>query len=155
MPIPTLGPLLEEYETRLPFAAPAAPTILGWPATRLVNEQQLTSLWETDVLLRWTHPSPPGSNWHQVWTAVDEPYFEPGACAACRLEGITSAQRFVSDAEGLSFIPDYWTGGGADLMSRIQTYRVVTCNRAGCSAPSNEMGAVVYSVNQGIPELPH
>lgn len=159
IPLPTLGPdglagPLNETATRWTFSVPSAPTLLGWPATRLINEQMLTALWETDVLLRWTHASPPGSNWYQVWTAVDAPYFEPGNCAGCGLEGVTSAQRFVSDAEGLTFSPTHGLAQ-SDVMGRVQTYQVLACNRAGCSAPSNEMGVIVYSLDQGIPDLPY
>lgn len=152
VPIPTIGPLALRAES-WSFAAPVAPTLLDWPGTRPINEQMLTTFWETDVLLRWTHPSPPGSNWYQVWTAVNEPYFTPGSCTSCELEGVTSAQRFVSDGDGLTFSPTHGLPE-SEIMSRIQTYRVVACNRAGCSEPSNAKGVVVFSLDQNAPLPP-
>lgn len=154
-PRATLGPRMPEaWGLEAAPAAPAAPVLLTAPHTALINSQQaIGGLWRADVLLRWSHPSPPGTNWYRVYAAVDEPYFDPATCATCELEGETTALRWVSAAPGLAFYPDNWDAE-ANLMSRMQTYRVVACNRGGCSAVSNEVGVVSYSLNQGIPNLP-
>ena len=141
----------ERQVAGLGLTAPAVPVILDPPFTRIINSQQLTTTWSADVLVRWSHARPPGTVWYQVWRSDDEPYFEPATCAACVLEGTTTAQRWVSAAPGLEFTPDWWNPA-VTIRSDFETYRVVACNQRGCSAASAPKAVVTYSVNQGIPE---
>lgn len=147
-------PALPDELAALGLGVPAAPVILDYPLTRIVNSQQITTTWSADVMLRWSHTRPPGTMWYQVWRSDDEPYFDPATCAACVLEGTTTAQRWLSAAPGLEFTPDWWNAE-TTVRSDFETYRVVACNQRGCSAASAPKAVVSYSLNQGIPEMLH
>lgn len=164
VPWPTLGPSFdfagqtapgsaqdadaaaETGERGLP-SAPAAPVLLSGRSIVLTVSDD-GERWEGDVLLRWRHANPPGVDYYEVRHGLNAPYSNPD------LDGTTTALRFLSDAPGQDFV---YLGGtaGATIAGDLDTYTVRACNRAGCSAASNEIGVMSFSLRQGIPELPN
>ena len=136
-------------------AAPAAPVLAA--ADSAVTNVVCTgdcytggrASWVTsDVILGWSHEDPLTVDWYEVWTAVDEPYFDPDTCTDCELAGDTTGLTYtVEDA------PPGWNPVGgtedASIMSGIQTFRLRAVNGGGTSAVSNEIGVVHYSLIQG------
>ncbi len=149
VPYPTLGPdeNVDGVVVDRSLAVPPAPTLLGWPKTFVITVSDDGIRWDGDVLLRWRHPAPPGVDYYEVWHGLWQPYSTP------ENEGTTTALRFLSDAPGQDFV--YQSGApGFDYHGGLDSWAVTACNRAGCSAKSNEVGVVTYSLKQGIEHLP-
>ncbi len=155
VPLPTVGPDSSQDAVSRGtwwFGAPRAAVLLGAPQTQVFTVVDDGTYWNGDVLLKWRHPNPGSVNFYEVWHGLNTPYIEPGVRG--ELEGTTSALRWWSDAPGQSFT--YMTlTPGVDIMGGLDTWKIVACNRAGCAAPSNEIGVVTYSLNQGMKELPN
>jgi len=141
-------------------AAPAAPVLAAGDSavTNVVCTGDCyvggRASWVTsDVILGWSHEDPLTVDWYEVWTAVDEPYFDPATCTDCELAGETTGLTYtVEDA------PPGWNpvGGteGASIMSGIQTFTIRAVNGGGTSVVSNEIGVVHFSLLQGAKDLP-
>lgn len=136
-------------------AAPAAPVLSAGDSavTNVVCTGDCytggrASLVTSDVILGWSHEDPLTADWYEVWTAVDEPYFDPATCTDCELVGDTTGLTYtVEDA------PPGWNPVGgtedANIMSSIQTFTVRAVNGGGTSVISNEIGVVHFSLLQG------
>lgn len=157
LPVPTPpGPSLLEV-----VAAPAAPVLAAGDSavTNVVCTGDCytggRASWVTsDVILGWSHEDPLTVDWYEVWTAVDEPYFDPATCTDCELAGETTGLTYtVEDA------PPGWNPVGgtedASIMSGIQTFTVRAVNGGGTSVISNEIGVVHFSLSQGIVDVPN
>lgn len=163
IPRPTVSPLERpEVTVELPswglrsVSAPDAPVALAAPESDVVNVVCVgdcavgggPSWVTTDTRLAWTSPDPLAADYYEVYTAVDEPYFDVATCVSCELAATTTGlEAIVTDAP-----PGFNPVGGttdANIMSRIATFRVRACNAGGCSDLSNEIGAVNYSMLQG------
>lgn len=149
VPWPTLGPddTYQSAPAARSVSVPAAPSLLSGRTVVLTVEDD-GQRWEGDVLLRWRHASPPGVDYYEVRHGLNQPYSSPD------LDGTTTALRYLADAPGQTLI---YLGGtaGATIAGDLDTYTVRACNRAGCSAASNEIGVITFSVRQGIPFLPY
>ncbi len=142
-------------------AAPAAPVLA-------VGDSAVTNVvctgdcyvggrasWLTsDVILGWSHEDPLTVDWYEVWTAVDEPYFDPATCTDCELVGDTTGLTYTVEDAPPGFNP---VGGteDANIMSAIQTFRLRAVNGGGTSVVSNEIGVVHYSLVQGMIDQPY
>ena len=143
-------------------SAPDAPVALAAPESDVVNVVCVGDCitnggpsWVTsDARVAWTHPDPLSVDYYEVWTAIDQAYCDSTPCPeGYEQVGTTTGLELVVENAPPGFNP---VGGteGASIMSRIVVAHVRACNVGGCSAPSNEIGAVNYSLLQGISRLP-
>lgn len=149
------GPSLLEV-----VAAPAAPVLAAVDSavTNVVCTGDCytggRASWVTsDVILGWSHEDPLTVDGYEVWTAVDEPYFDPATCTDCELAGETTGLTYTVEDAPPGFNPVGGTAG-ASIMSGIQTFVVRARNGGGSSVISNEIGAVTFSLIQGSPDAP-
>lgn len=146
---PQPGPVFFEVVT-----APAAP-VLDAGSSAITNTvctgdcyTNGRASWVTsDVVLGWSHEDPLTVDGYEVWTAVDEPYFDPATCTDCELAGETTGLTYTVVDAPPGFNP---VGGttGASIMSGIQTFVVRAVNAGGTSVISNEIGVVTFSLLQ-------
>jgi hypothetical protein len=143
------------------LSAPDAPVVFSGTESQVVNVVCVgecvvygSASWVTsDALIGWTHGDPASVDYYEVWRATMEPYFELETCDRCDLAATTTGLEVVVVDSPRGFNP---VGGTetAEFFSEIDTYRVRACNAGGCSALSNEIGAINESLLQGGRLLP-